>query len=263
MADTMRNGAAKTVFDVRVYGDAPASFRAMAYFYPQEMARAVRHTAWLAQYRLKAEMLQRIPGGRKIDDISQIQKWRVLDAFNRANYVTDRYGRKVRDANGNSIRKYSTFRRGTHTHLPFYMNAFISKGRGLAYGMSGTNWPIGGKLAQLITYRHKKGSLTASFGWDRWTKGVAAARMAMLWQKGQTRIVTPDMRRFFALAGVLLSKHKTHIIQPARPVIRYFFEGRKKWMARVMWDRMHTLVNAAAAKTTRMNAHKLVRGRFL
>jgi len=263
MADTMRNGAARTVFDVRVYGNAPADFRALAYFYPDAMAKAVRYTAYKAQYLLKAEMLQRIPGGRKIDDISQIQKWRVLDAFNRANYVTDRYGRKVRDASGHSIRRYSYWRRGRHTNLPFYMNAFISKGRGLAYRMNGTNWPIGGKLAQLITYRHRKGSLTATVGWDRFTKGVAAARMAMLWQKGQTRIVTPDMRRFFALAGVLLSKHKTHIIQPARPVIRYFFEGRKKWMAKMMWEKMHEKVNEAAAKTMRMNAHKLVRGGFL
>ena len=72
----------------------------------------------------------------------------------------------------------------------FGQRAFLSRGKGLAWGMSGTTWPAGGKLAQAIGYEHTRKSMRADVGW----LSKSAARIGAKFQEGDR--TTGNEKRF-------------------------------------------------------------------
>lgn len=215
---------------VEFQGDMMGFFQACSVLYPMETSRAIRHAAWRTHMQMKTEFLAEVPGGRHVPTMSFIQKHRVIDAFKK-------FGRGP----GGSVR--------------------FLKARGLAYGMSGGyDWPMGGKLAQSIKYRMGPGKpfeppLTASIGWlDK-----AAARTGALFSKGQRTVVTPKMRGLFSRAGIVLGPGKHVIVQPPRPVMLYFYQGRRQWMAQILMERLRRNINTSAARTAAQFSRKIIR----
>lgn len=224
---------------VDLVGDAGGFFRRMAILYPDYMDRSIRHGAYNAQMRLKVEFLQHAPGGQKFPDITPVQSYRAIDAFKKHR---NRYGRDHGD--GKRLRTVGK-------------RAFLSRGRGLAWGMSGTQWPAGGKLAQAMGYSHKRGTMTASVGW----LSKSAARLGAKFQQGDKERITPKMRGLFHAAGVIIGK-KNEIITPARPVMVPFFRNRSKWILDTILKRLGTYINRDAANETRKFINRrLVPGR--
>jgi hypothetical protein len=195
---------------VDIVGDAGGWFRRMAVLVPDYMDRSIRHGAYQAQTLLKIEFLQHAPGGKKFPDISNIQKYRAIDAFKRHR---SRYARP----NAQGEKRFKNLARTRRGHL--------SRGRGLAWGMSGTQWPAGGKLAQAMGYEHKRGSMRADIGW----LSKSAARLGAKFQRGDRTKITKKMRGLYWAAGILLGK-KNEIVQPARPVMLPFFKNRSGWI---------------------------------
>lgn len=215
---------------VEFQGDMVGFFKACAVLYPTETSRAIRHTAWRTMMQMKTEFLAEVPGGRHVPTMSFIQKRRVIDAF-----------KKYGPGPNHSVR--------------------FLRAKGLAYGMSGGyTWPMGGKLAQAIKYRMGPGRigeppLTASIGWlDK-----AAARTGALFSRGQKTVVTPRMRGLFSRAGIVLSPSKRVIVQPPRPIMRYFYEGRRQWMAQILMERLRRNINPSAASTAAKFSRQIIR----
>lgn len=71
-----------------------------------------------------------------------------------------------------------------------------------------------GKLRQAIVYSFNNSNNTVSVGWGSHT----AAMEGRIQEFGNTRTVTPLVRRYFALRGVPLSDKKQFIRVPARPL---------------------------------------------
>ncbi len=233
------HGTGSTVLEVK--GNPSSFFSRMAFIYPDYMSRSIRHVAFEAQRRLKLEFLAHAPGGQRIEPITPVQKYRVLDAFKKH---SSRYGRA--GADGRKRLKNA----GTKSYL--------SKGRGLAWGMGGGKWPIGGKLAQTIGYQMKPGTMHASVGW----LSKSAARMGANFQRGEKQKITPKMRGLFWAAGVKLSG-KEIISQPARPVIEPFFNNRSGWMLTLLLNRMkHHIDGAAAQEVARAMAQTFRYGKW-
>ncbi len=229
-------GEGQTVIQVK--GDAAAFFQMVSQKYPQAMRSALRHGAYMAQMRLKKEFLQHAPGGEAIKPLSDIQKWRSLDAFKKRRNT---YGR----AGSDGVKRLKKKNR-----------AYLSYAHGLAWGMSGGKWPVGGKLAQASGYQQKTNTMHASVGW----LSKSAARSGAFFQKGQKQRVTKKMRGLFAAAGIILSRGKDTIEQPARPVIEPFFRNRQKWIINTVANYMHTKIRKEADKAMRDNVNKMVGG---
>jgi len=225
-----------------VAGDVGGFLRSFARDCPAEMSRVIRHAAYQAHLRLKAELIAGAPGGHRLPDITPVQKRRALEDLRHKVYRGRWRGavwKYERDAAGRLVRRNAA-PRGPYGYA----------GRGLAYGMNGGDWPLGGRLAQMLRYEHRKGSLTALVGWFN-KSGKNHARTAFLWQKGQRTVVTPKMRRLFALAGHPLSRNKTVIAQPERPAVSLFAQGRRQWLGAVMFSRARNLLNGLAARKAR------------
>lgn len=222
---------------VNLMGDAAGFFRRMAILYPDYMDRSIRHGGYQAQKRLKVEFLQHAPGGKKFPDITPIQKYRALDAFKKHRA---RYGKLQPD--------------GSKRLKTVAQRSFISRGKGLAWGMSGTTWPAGGKLAQAIGYKHEKKSLRADVGW----LSRSAARIGARFQEGDKTEVTPKVRGLFYAAGIRLSGKKT-IVSPPRPVMLPFFQNRSRWILDEVTKRLQHHINKDAARET----ERFVRRRFI
>lgn len=222
---------------VDIKGDCGGWFRRMAILVPDYMDRSIRHAAYEAQTRLKIEFLQKAPGGQKFPDITILQRHRTLDAFKRH---VNRYGRP--DAQGRKRLKRVGHR------------AFISRGKGLAWGMGGTLWPAGGKLAQAMGYEHKKGTMRADIGW----LSRSAARLGAAFQRGERNEVTKAMRGLFAAAGVYLGRKK-ELVTPPRPVMEPFFRNRSGWILQKIEDRLHHHMERDAARDLEKYARRTLR----
>lgn len=226
-----------TRFDFTFEGVDSEFWRQMSAAFPNEMRRALRHAAYMTSMRMKAEMLQLVPGGRRIKDITSIQKWRVLDAYK------NKYALAKKNGTLNSF----LAKKGKV--------AYLSRGKGLAYGMGGTNWPIGGKLAQSIKYYCSKRGLYCMVGWlDK-----SSRRIGMMWEAGQRTRVTNRIRKMFAAAGIILNSHKTELYQPPRPVFKYFFDGRKDWMSGTLRRRFFRNVDESMGKLYSRNFRRYAR----
>ena len=224
---------------VDLMGDPTGWFKRMAVLVPDYMDRSIRHAAYEAQTLLKIEFLQHAPGGKRFPDISILQRHRTLDAFKRHRH---RYARP--NEKGEKRFKYLARTRRAH----------ISRGRGLAWGMSGTQWPAGGKLAQAMGYEHKRGSMRADIGW----LSKSAARMGAKFQRGDRTKITKKMRGLFWAAGLLLGK-KDEIVQPARPVMLPFFKNRSGWILNKVEKRLiHHLAKDGKKETVKF-AKKIIR----
>ena len=222
---------------VQMFGDAGGFFRRMAILYPDYMDKSIRHGGYMAQNRLKVEFLQHAPGGKKFPDISPVQRYRALDAFKKRR---NRYGKVMPD--------------GSKRLTNFGQRAFLSRGKGLAWGMSGTTWPAGGKLAQAIGYEHTRKSMRADVGW----LSKSAARIGAKFQEGDRTTVTKKVRGLFFAAGIRLSG-KQVIENPPRPVMLPFFQNRSKWILDEVTKRLGTYINKDAAKET----ERFVRRKFI
>ena len=224
---------------VQMFGDAGGFFRRMAILYPDYMDRSIRHGGYMAQNRLKVEFLQHAPGGKKFPDISPIQRYRALDAFKKRR---NRYGKLQPDG---SKRLKTVGNRG-----------FLSRGKGLAWGMSGGQWPAGGKLAQAIGYEHRPKSMRADVGW----LSKSAARMGAKFQEGDRTTVTKKVRGLFFAAGIRLAKKEGDtIVNPPRPVMLPFFQNRSRWILDQVTKRLGSYIMKDAAK----EAERFVRRRFI
>ena len=222
---------------VQMFGDAGGFFRRMAILYPDYMDRSIRHGGYRAQNRLKVEFLQHAPGGKKFPDISPVQRYRALDAFKKRR---NRYGKAMPD--------------GSKRLTNFGQRAFLSRGKGLAWGMSGTTWPAGGKLAQAIGYEHTRKSMRADVGW----LSKSAARIGAKFQEGDRTTVTKKVRGLFFAAGIRLSGKQT-IVNPPRPVILPFFQNRSRWILDQVTKRLDQYISKDAARET----EKYVRRKFI
>jgi hypothetical protein len=222
---------------VQMFGDAGGFFRRMAILYPDYMDRSIRHGGYMAQNRLKIEFLQHAPGGKKFPDISPVQRYRALDAFKKRR---NRYGKLQPD--------------GSKRLTNFGQRAFLSRGKGLAWGMSGTTWPAGGKLAQAIGYKHERKSMRADVGW----LSKSAARIGARFQEGDKTQVTKKVRGLFFAAGIRLSGKQT-IVNPPRPVMLPFFQNRSRWILDQVTKRLGQYVSKDAAKET----ERFVRRKFI
>jgi len=222
---------------LQMFGDAGGFFRRMAILYPDYMDRSIRHGGYMAQNRLKIEFLQHAPGGKKFPDISPVQRYRALDAFKKRR---NRYGKLQPD--------------GSKRLTNVGQRAFLSRGKGLAWGMSGTTWPAGGKLAQAIGYEHKKKSMRADVGW----LSKSAARIGAKFQEGDRTTVTKTVRGLFFVAGIRLSG-KSEIVNPPRPVMLPFFQNRSRWILDQVTKRLGQYVSKDAAKET----ERFVRRKFI
>jgi len=222
---------------VQMFGDAGGFFRRMAILYPDYMDKSIRHGGYMAQNRLQVEFLQHAPGGKKFPDISPVQKYRALDAFKKRRA---RYGRLQPD--------------GSKRLTNFGQRAFLSRGKGLAWGMSGTTWPAGGKLAQAIGYQHTRKSMRADVGW----LSKSAARIGARFQEGDRTEVTKKVRGLFFAAGIRLSGKQT-IVNPPRPVMLPFFQNRSRWILDQVTKRLDQYISKDAAKET----ERFVRRRFI
>jgi len=222
---------------VQMFGDAGGFFRRMAILYPDYMDRSIRHGGYMAQNRLKIEFLQHAPGGKKFPDISPVQRYRALDAFKKRR---NRYGKLQPD--------------GSKRLTNFGQRAFLSRGKGLAWGMSGTTWPAGGKLAQAIGYKHERKSMRADVGW----LSKSAARIGAKFQEGDKTQVTKKVRGLFFAAGIRLSG-KSEIVNPPRPVMLPFFQNRSRWILDQVTKRLGQYVSKDAAKET----ERFVRRKFI
>ena len=192
---------------ISVQGDMGSFLRRWAVLYPDYMSRSIRHAAYLTQYRLKAELLARVPGGVPFPPLSRVQRFRLL-------------GERTRG--------------GRRTTGPVAAH-------GLAYNMDGGDWPPGGRMAQSIRYIWRKGDMSAEIGW----LSQRSAKIGILFQAGQKTKVTNRMRRMFAAAGVRLGRKMT-ITQPPRPVIRPFFENRRGWIENRILERMRSHIASGA-----------------
>ncbi|MBQ6471063.1 MAG: hypothetical protein IJJ33_03690 [Victivallales bacterium] len=233
----MRNGNPNTILSVGVAG-APqlaARLSALGRGLRPILSRAVRHAAYEGLMRLKQEMYGGVVGGHRVPALSGLQRQRTLEGWKHAHYAGRWRGAAwtyQRDAQGRLIRRKRP-RKG-----PYDIPA-----RGLPkkpIDRNGGDWPLGGKLAQMLRYKWRLGQLRASFGWYKDNK---VSRTAFLWEKGQTTIVTPRMRRLFRAAGHPISASKTRIIQPNRPVIWWFFTSYSDWMRQLIIDRLWHYVN--------------------
>lgn len=222
---------------VQMFGDSGGFFRRMAILYPDYMDRSIRHGGYMAQNRLKIEFLQHAPGGKKFPDISPVQRYRALDAFKKRR---NRYGKLQPD--------------GSKRLTNFGQRAFLSRGKGLAWGMSGTTWPAGGKLAQAIGYKHERKSMRADVGW----LSKSAARIGAKFQEGDRTTVTKKVRGLFFVAGIRLSGKQT-IVNPPRPVMLPFFQNRSRWILDQVTKRLGQYVSKDAAKET----ERFVRRKFI
>lgn len=222
---------------VQMFGDAGGFFRRMAILYPDYMDRSIRHGGYMAQNRLKIEFLQHAPGGKKFPDISPVQRYRALDAFKKRR---NRYGKLQPD--------------GSKRLTNFGQRAFLSRGKGLAWGMSGTTWPAGGKLAQAIGYKHERKSMRADVGW----LSKSAARIGAKFQEGDRTTVTKKVRGLFFAAGIRLSGKQT-IVNPPRPVMLPFFQNRSRWILDQVTKRLDQYISKDAVKET----ERFVRRKFI
>jgi hypothetical protein len=222
---------------VQMFGDAGGFFRRMAILYPDYMDKSIRHGGYMAQNRLKVEFLQHAPRGNKFPDISPVQRYRALDAFKKRR---NRYGKLQSD--------------GSKRLTNFGQRAFLSRGKGLAWGMSGTTWPAGGKLAQAIGYEHTRKSMRADVGW----LSKSAARIGAKFQEGDRTTVTKKVRGLFFAAGIRLSGKQT-IVNPPRPVILPFFQNRSRWILDQVTKRLDQYISKDAARET----EKYVRRKFI
>lgn len=205
---------------LEVHGDAGFFLSRWADMYPDFMDRSIRHVAWRTQMQMKMEMLAERPGGVKFPSLSRVQRYRLL-------------GEK---------------RGGHRTFGPI-------PAHGLAYDMNGGDWPPGGRIAQSIRYSWKKGTMRAEIGW----LSNKSQKLGVLFQSGQKTRVTPKIRRLFAAAGVVLSKGKTELEQPKRPVVAPFYEHRKNWMTQLLVARMKEHINGQAAATVKRVAESMRR----
>jgi len=224
---------------VQMFGDAGGFFRRMAILYPDYMDRSIRHGGYMAQNRLKVEFLQHAPGGKKFPDISPVQRFRALDAFKKRR---NRYGKLQPDG---SKRLKTVGNRG-----------YIMWAKGLAWGMSGTTWPAGGKLAQAIGYEHRPKSMRADVGW----LSKSAARIGARFQEGDKTQVTKKVRGLFFAAGIRLAKKEGDmIVNPPRPVMLPFFQNRSRWILDQVTKRLGSYIMKDAAKET----ERFVRRKFI
>ena len=121
--------------------------------------------------------------------------------------------------------------------------------------MNWGDWPPGGRIAQSIRYSWRKGTMRAEIGW----LSAKSQKLGVLFQAGQKTRVTPKMRRLFAAAGLVLSKGKSEIEQPPRPVVAPFYQHRKNWMTQLLVERMRHHINGEAAATVKRVAESRVK----
>ena len=205
---------------LEVHGDVGFFLRRWADMYPDFMDRSIRHVAWRTQMQMKMEMLAERPGGVKFPSLSRVQRYRLLGE--------KRGGRRV------------------FGPIPAH---------GLAYNMNWGDWPPGGRIAQSIRYSWRKGTMRAEIGW----LSAKSQKLGVLFQAGQKTRVTPKMRRLFAAAGLVLSKGKSEIEQPPRPVVAPFYQHRKNWMTQLLVERMRHHINGEAAATVKRVAESRVK----
>jgi len=205
---------------VSIQGDLGGYLARWSTMFPRYVNRVIRHAAYKTQWLLKHELLAHAPGGEELAPLSWIQRVRAFDYYRK-------YGRP------GSL-----------------------KASGLAFGMNGGEWPLGGKLTQAIGYQTfdmdnpAKGS--ALVGWLSWS----AAALGVIFQKETRATVTPETRRMYAAAGVPLSPSRAVIIKPARPVIEPFRRNRRRWIMDVIEKRFFYYMELDAARTAAQCARR-------
>jgi len=233
----MRNGNPNTILSVNLAGapELAARLSGLGRSLRPLMSRAIRHAAYEGLMRLKQEIYAGTVGGRRVPPLSTIQRLRTIEGWKHAHYAGRWRGAAwiyKRDAQGRLVPRKRPGR------PPYNIPA-----RGLPkkpVDMNGGLWPTGGRLAQMLRYKWRPGQLRATFGWYREGR---VSRTAYLWQRGQTTVVTPAMRRLFLAAGHPIAASKATIVQPPRPVIWWFFTAYSPWMRQLAVDRLQQYLN--------------------
>lgn len=103
-----------------------------------------------------------------------------------------------------------------------------------------------GKLRQAIVYSYNDSNNTVSVGWGSHT----AAMEGRIQEFGNTRTVTPLVRRYFALRGVPLSNRKQFIKVPARPLFEPTMDKMHSELGEFVTDRVQKWMQNNGKKVT-------------
>lgn len=201
--------------------------------FPDLADRALRHVGHWLQGTVKAEMRAGAPGGSTWPDISGISRFRVIDYYRGTS-------RGKRDINGNLVldglkrRRRRVRRTGggpAYTKLKWRNSRIEGK----------TAFPSAGSLTQAVGYEHKQ-FLRVGVGW----LSPSSAKLGYWFQAGKKTTVSPRMRRFFAAAGVPLSKGKAIVESPPRPVFSPVFARHGREIPRRFEERIWHYLNQDA-----------------
>lgn len=155
---------------------------------PEWFAKAMKSFGWYMKKQIKANIKTKAPGGNEFARFMDPRIRAQLEGKTKENVLTDIYTRGK-----GWKRKYAKSETGDSVRYP----------------------PLG-KLQRAIGYQYDQETMQLMVGY----LSNSALKLGTKMEKGFTKTVTEDMRRFFWAHGVPISPNKTKIKVPARPVMQ-------------------------------------------
>jgi hypothetical protein len=91
-----------------------------------------------------------------------------------------------------------------------------------------------GKLSNVFRYSMAGDGLSAVVGILRESVGAKGYSYFGLFQSGQDKVVTPQMRNYFGAIGIPLKRNTTALHEPARPVVAPVWEQERGNIGKIM-----------------------------